>query len=116
MEEHGSPKVQRSAWDSARKELCVDMKRIQILSACMALLFQPGPAAAGPPFRTDDPEPFELHQWEINLISAGTWTRDANSAAQPGFDANYGVAPGLQPLGHVAVRLRKQSGWTNWDR
>jgi hypothetical protein len=38
----------------------------------------------------------ELRQWEINLFSAGTWTRDATLAALPGIDANYGAAPELQ--------------------
>ena len=99
-----------SPWDSAHIELNVNMKRIRILGACVALLFQPGPATAGPPFRTDDPEPVELHQWEINLFSAGTWTRDATSTAQPGIDANYGVAPGLQLHGMLQLDYGNSPG------
>jgi hypothetical protein len=29
----------------------------------------PGPASAGPPYTTDDPEPVELHHWEVYLAS-----------------------------------------------
>lgn len=33
-------------------------------------------AIAGPPFRTDDPEPVETQRWEINLFSLGTFSRN----------------------------------------
>jgi len=53
-------------------------------------------AHAGPPFRTDDPEPVETQHWEINLFSLGTFSRVEHSGALAGIDANYGVAPDLQ--------------------
>src|ERR1019366_8774665 len=96
----GSPKTGEGAClgftDPGRRSLRADMKPFGILLACAILLLLPRLTLAGPPFRTDDPEPVEIRQWEINLFSAGTRTRDAISAALPGIDANYGAAPELQ--------------------
>lgn len=53
-------------------------------------------AHAGPPFVTDDPEPVDLHAWEINY--GATWLRNADGygGALPGIDLNYGAARNLQ--------------------
>ena len=53
------------------------------------------PAYAGPPFRTDDPEPVELHHFEINVFSQGTQTNVGWSAILPALEANYGALPNL---------------------
>jgi hypothetical protein len=55
-----------------------------------------GTATAGPPFRTDDPEPIEMQHWEINFFSLGTFNRIEHSGALAGIDANYGLAPNLE--------------------
>jgi hypothetical protein len=54
-----------------------------------------GPAAAGPPFVTDDPEPTDSGHWEIyNFVSA---TRAGGvTSGQAGLDINYGGAKDLQ--------------------
>ncbi|WP_075792253.1 hypothetical protein [Massilia putida] len=51
---------------------------------------------AGPPFVTDDPEPVDLHAWEINY--GATWLRTMNGSggALPGIDLNYGALPDVQ--------------------
>src|SRR5262245_43948573 len=51
---------------------------------------------AGPPFITDDPEPEELHRWEINLATqdfrqGGSWSGNALHA-----DIAYGLLPDLE--------------------
>lgn len=53
-------------------------------------------AWAGPPFVTDDPEPVDLHAWEINY--GATWLRTPNGSggALPGIDLNYGALPNVQ--------------------
>lgn len=53
-------------------------------------------ASAGPPFVTDDPEPVDLHTWEVNYGT--TFARHAGGTfgAMPGIDFNYGAYPGLQ--------------------
>ncbi len=54
------------------------------------------PAAAGPPFRTDDPEPVELGHWEIYGFTAGTHVQDGSGGTLAGVEVNYGGAPNLQ--------------------
>lgn len=54
------------------------------------------PAAAGPPFRTDDPEPVELGHWEVYGFSTATNAAGATAGILPGVEINYGAAPDLQ--------------------
>jgi hypothetical protein len=54
------------------------------------------PAAAGPPFRTDDPEPVDFGHFEIYLFSLGTRNRNGSDGILPGLEVNYGAAPNLQ--------------------
>jgi hypothetical protein len=53
-------------------------------------------AVAGPPFRTDDPEPVDYERWEFYLFSTGTHVRGDTAATLPGVELNYGVLPDLQ--------------------
>ncbi len=73
------------------------------------LALAPSLAAAGPPYVTDDPEPVELHHWEVYLASqdvagpAGAWT-----GTLPHVEVNYGVLPEVQlhliaPLTYAGV-------------
>jgi hypothetical protein len=54
------------------------------------------PVFAGPPFRTDDPEPVEYQHLEMYLFSLGTKTADDRSGVLPGLEVNYGALPNLQ--------------------
>jgi hypothetical protein len=53
-------------------------------------------AWAGPPFRTDDPEPVEYRRWEFNGFSQSTHVRGDTSGALPGVEVNYGAVPDVQ--------------------
>jgi hypothetical protein len=53
-------------------------------------------ALAGPPFRTDDPEPVEYKHWEIYVASQGSFDRDVTSFTAPHFEINYGILPEVQ--------------------
>jgi hypothetical protein len=55
----------------------------------------PAPALAGPPFVTDDPEPTDLHHWEIYNFATGG-RDDGVTSLEAGVDLNYGAAPDLQ--------------------
>lgn len=55
-----------------------------------------GIAFAGPPFRTDDPEPVEYQHWEIYLASQGSYDSNGHSLTAPHFEVNYGVLPNVQ--------------------
>ena len=63
---------------------------------CFAIMLLPVSAIAGPPFRTDDPEPVPYQHWEFYTFSAGTHVRDDTSGVGPGFEYNYGLIPNGQ--------------------
>src|SRR5882724_11775416 len=68
---------------------------LPLLSALAILAFAPA-MQAGPPFLTDDPEPVELHHWEIYLATIDSKTSDGWTGTAPHIELNYGAAPGLQ--------------------
>lgn len=53
-------------------------------------------AFAGPPFRTDDPEPVEYRHWEIYLVSQGSFGHDGTTITAPHLEINYGIYPNVQ--------------------
>jgi hypothetical protein len=60
----------------------------------------PGPASAGPPYTTDDPEPVELHHWEVYLASQNYFaTGGAWAGTLPMVEVNYG------PLANVHLHV-----------
>ncbi len=50
-------------------------------------------ALAGPPFRTDDPEPIDYRRTEVYLFSTGTETAAGTTGFGPAIEANYGILP-----------------------
>ncbi len=63
-------------------------------------------AFAGPPFRTDDPEPVEYRHWEIYVASQGSFDRNETSLTAPHVELNYGIFPNIQihliaPFGYI---------------
>lgn len=63
-------------------------------------------ATAGPPFKTDDPQPVDFRHWEFYAASMQVFARDQTNATCPHFEVNYGLAPNVQvhlvaPLGYV---------------
>jgi len=62
---------------------------------CTALVIGE-PAYAGPPFRTDDPEPVEFGHWEVYGFSTATNAAGGTVGILPGTEINYGAAPNLQ--------------------
>ncbi len=53
-------------------------------------------ARAGAPFVTDDPEPVDLHHWEVFLAGQASHDPDGWSGSSPLVDVNYGAASNLQ--------------------
>jgi hypothetical protein len=66
------------------------------LGALAALPLLASPVFAGPPFRTDDPEPVDFQHFEINMLSMGTETAGGWNGTLPGLEVNYGALPNLQ--------------------
>lgn len=76
-------------------------------AAPLLALLLAAPAFAGPPFRTDDPEPVDYQHFEMMLFSTGSRTAAGWSGVLPAYEVNYGALPNLQlhaiiPLGFTA--------------
>jgi hypothetical protein len=56
----------------------------------------PTAAIAGPPYRTDDPEPTPFGHYELYTFSTGMVARDGTSGSLPAFELNYGLIPNGQ--------------------
>ena len=66
------------------------------LVSIVLLCWAPGIANAGPPYRTDDPEPTPLGHYEFYTFSTGMVVRDDTSGSLPAFELNYGLIPNGQ--------------------
>ncbi|MDB5692576.1 MAG: 4-carboxymuconolactone decarboxylase [Alphaproteobacteria bacterium] len=75
--------------------------------AALALL--PAAAIAGPPYDTDDPEPTELHHWEIYAFGAGT-AHQGLVEGDLGTDLNYGLLPGVQLTATLPLSFETGAG------
>jgi hypothetical protein len=60
---------------------------------CSAVLLFAGSANAGPPFRTDDPEPVELGHYEFYTFSTGMHVGGDTAGFLPAIEFNYGLIP-----------------------
>ena len=74
----------------------------------------PQGVVAGPPFLTDDPEPTELHHWEIYapLIEGQGQGRDFQGSV--GVELNYGAAPNLQLTVGLPIDFAHADAQTRW--
>jgi hypothetical protein len=81
-------------FQSLGNEILVMANRILIV--IIVNFFIAAGASAGPPFRTDDPEPVEYRHWEVYVASQGSFDRDEASLTAPHIEVNYGVIPNVQ--------------------
>ena len=74
------------------------MRRTAYLAvvAIASAALMPGAATAGPPFRTDDPEPVDYQHHEFYTFSTGTHVSGDTSGAGPAWEFNYGLIPNGQ--------------------
>ena len=70
---------------------------------------------AGPPFRTDDPEPVALGHAEFYLAGTGARTSDGQTMAAPLLEFNYGLFPNLQ-FHIVAPFAQVKPAGESWTR
>ncbi len=78
-------------------------------AALAATLVAATPVAAGPPYETDDPEPTDLHHWEI--YNFGTIDgRGGDIGGEAGVDLNYGAAKGLQLTATLPAAFERTTG------
>jgi hypothetical protein len=60
------------------------------------LTWASGLVFAGPPFLTDDPEPVELHHYELYIATMQTLTSSGRTGTGPQIEFNYGAVPDVQ--------------------
>jgi hypothetical protein len=80
---------------------------IRLRCLALGLLLIPAAVWAGPPYVTDDPEPTELHHWEIYGFGTASRAGGATSGST-GFDINYGGAADLQLTATVPLDLESR--------
>jgi hypothetical protein len=86
-----------SAWrGTARGGKALRRLCLGVAAAMLAACAYQGLAWAGPPFVTDDPEPVELHHWEVYVASTEVETASDRSGTAPHIEVNNGIAPDLQ--------------------
>ena len=66
---------------------------VQIAALATALVMVPCLANAGPPFRTDDPEPVDYQHYEFYTFTTGTHITGDTSGVGPAWEFNYGLIP-----------------------
>jgi hypothetical protein len=79
----------------------------------LAVGMGPGQAVAGPPYRTDDPDPVAFHHWELYLASQ--WDHVGPHGAEgslPEVEVNFGVLQGgmLHLLAPAALVASQSAG------
>ncbi|MFZ2029600.1 MAG: transporter [Vitreimonas sp.] len=67
------------------------------------------PAAAGPPYLSDDPIPTEFRHFEIYTLAAGEHSREGDAGAA-GIDFNYGATPDLQLTAVFPIEWERPHG------
>jgi hypothetical protein len=77
-------------------------------------------AFAGPPFKTDDPQPVDHLHWEFYIASEQQFERHETNATCPHLELNYGVAPDVQlhlvaPLGYVHTAEGTHYGYSDTE-
>ena len=77
--------------------------------AVAATLLLAAPATAGPPYDTDDPEPTDLHHWELYAFAAAD-RGDGDIDGAAGLDVNYGALPGVQLTATLPVGFTRERG------
>ena len=72
--------------------------------------------AAGPPYLTDDPEPVELHHWEVYLFTMGQTQAGVRSGLGPAMEANYGPFEDAQLQFQIPMAFSDQDGMSGMRR
>lgn len=92
---------------SVRRRAVISLAGAAVLCAAAA-----GSLWAGPPFTTDDPEPVELHHWEVYVGTMEGSDPTGRTGTLPHVEVNYGSAPDVQLHLIVPCAFSEPSGGT----
>lgn len=76
-----------------------------VFSSACALSFAGTP---GPPFTTDDPQPVDLHHFEVYIASVNSFQFGTYAGTLPHLEVNYGAVPNVQL--HVITPMAYNTG------
>jgi len=78
------------------KNISLKPWKCAFLCTNILILLMIASALAGPPFKTDDPQPVDYLHWEFYFASVQQIGRHELNATCPQFEINYGVVPNVQ--------------------
>ena len=93
------------------------MRWFGILLMIMCL---PGAGRAGPPFKTDDPQPVDFRHWEFYLASQQEFAKNGTHATLPHLEINVGAFQNVQlhlvaPMGYVRTSDGEAYGYSDTE-
>jgi len=71
-------------------------------------------AFAGPPFRTDDPQPVDFRHWEAYVFSTSDKTEDGRATQLPALEVNWGAVRNVQLHLIVPAASSRPPGGPTW--
>ncbi|HMK39619.1 MAG TPA: hypothetical protein VK569_09775 [Bacteroidota bacterium] len=94
------------------------MKRRIVAVIVFACVSRPG--IAGPPFKTDDPQPVDFRHWEFYLASQGAYSQHATDATLPHIEINFGAFENVQlhvvaPMAFVSTSGAHAYGYSDTE-
>ena len=100
--------LHRPTMKRRKRGLLLFLLVLALCAACAA------PAFAGPPFRTDDPQPVDFRHWEGYFFSTLDKTADGRATQFPALEFNWGVVPNIQLHLIVPVASSRPPGGPTW--
>jgi len=87
---------------------------------CILFLMMSTTTTAGPPFKTDDPQPVDYLHWEFYIASAQQFMRHESDVTCPHIEINYGMISNVQvhivaPLGYVRTSEGTHYGYSDTE-
>jgi hypothetical protein len=88
--------------------------------ALLILECMPQTGRAGPPFKTDDPQPVDFHHWEFYLASEQVFAKHSTDATLPHIEVNFGAFRNVQlhivaPMGFVSTGDGQAYGYSDTE-
>jgi len=89
-------------------------------SFALTIAVLPQIVLAGPPFKTDDPQPVDFRHWEFYLASVQSFARHETDATLPHIEVNFGAFQNVQlhivaPMGFVRSGDGKSYGYSDTE-
>jgi len=91
-----------------------------LLCTIVLFLLMPSLMSAGPPFKTDDPQPVDYLHWEFYIASAQQFMSHETNSTYPHIEINYGAISNMQihlvaPLGYVHTNEGTHYGYSDTE-